>query len=140
MRRALDKAVNTARQERLLVLRAQIALERAEMVLAIGELRQSASPRGLASGVARSVMRAARGWTGGADAAGPGATALLGMLRRGSRFAPLLAAAWPVLRVALVRRRMLRRVLLGTVLVAAAWGVWTAAPRAPHDGGPPPDG
>lgn len=118
-----------SRQEKLLVLRAQIAIERAEMVLALSELRQAASPGGMTGGLVRGLWTGARRWLGGADDAGPGATALLRMLRRGSRLAPLLAAAWPVLRVTLARRRTLRRVLLGAAVVAVAWGSWSSASR-----------
>ncbi|MDE2367834.1 MAG: hypothetical protein KGN16_02600 [Burkholderiales bacterium] len=118
-----------SRRESMLMLRARIAVERAEMVLALGDLRQAATPGGFAGGLVRGLWAGARGWVGGGADGGPGATALLRMLRRGSRLAPLLAAAWPVLRVVFARRRAVRRMLLGAALVAAAWGAWSATVR-----------
>lgn len=116
------------------MLRSRIAIERAEMVLAIGEMRQSTSPRGMAGGLARSLLLGARQWVGGAASPGgaqPGGTALLRMLRGSSRMAPLLATAWPVLRLVFGRRRGVRRLVLGAALAAAAWGAWSAS--APRD-------
>ncbi|MDE2503284.1 MAG: hypothetical protein KGL18_09960, partial [Burkholderiales bacterium] len=79
--------MSSSRRERMLMLRARIAVERAEMVLALGDLRQAATLGGFAGGLARGVMgglwAGARGWVGGGADGGPGATALLRMLRRG---------------------------------------------------------
>lgn len=125
--------MSAQRQERMLLLRSRIAIERAEMVLAIGELRQSASPGGMAGGLVRGLFLGARRWAGGPGLPGgpggiqPGTTALLRMLRGGSRVAPVLATAWPVLRLVFARRRAVRRFVLGAALAAAAWGAWSAS-------------
>lgn len=115
------------RAERTRLIRLELATERAELVLAMNQLRVEATPARLARSLGGGFWQALlhRGAQGG----GPAALALIGALKRYPMLASALTALLPFARRFVMRRLTLRRVLWGSAAAAAGWIAYKAVQR-----------
>lgn len=115
------------RAERTRLLQSRLAVERAEMMLAMSDLRAAASPaeivRNLGGGFWQALLhRRAR-------AGGPAAMVVLDALRRYPMLASAAAALLPFVRRFVMRRLSVRRVLWGAAAVGAGWVAYKAVQK-----------
>lgn len=113
----------SSRADRRRLLQSQIAIERAEFVLAIHDLRASTNASSLARGVTGGLWRSllGRAVARGEAAGGPVAAMLLTGLRRYPLLASTVTALLPFARRYVVRRVGVKRLAIGAALAGLGW-------------------
>ena len=118
------------RSERKRLLLAQIAVERAELGLAMGELRDSVTPaviaRTLTGGLWQAVVH--RGAARSASTS-PAAAVLLTTLRRYPLLASTLTALLPFVRRYVTKRLGFKRIFWGLAALGTGWVAYRATQR-----------
>lgn len=122
--------MSSDRSERKRLLQSQIAVERASMVLALGDLRDAVTPakiaRGLTGGLWQSVVKqgAAR-----SVSSSPIAALLLDSLRRYPLLASTLTALLPFVRRYVTKRLGYKRIFLGAAAATVGWLAYRATQK-----------
>ena len=110
------------RDDRRRLLQARIAIERADLMLALSELREAAAPARIACSMGATVWAALVKQRPAGTA--PGGAVLLGALQRHPLLATTATALLPWVRRFVMRRLSVKRIAIGAALAGAGWAAW----------------